>query len=134
MSAERRQQFNIRAGNTKLRLKDVQEEEDTRSTGSIEKETEEQLDNEIDNLSETDREDTEHMKALNKIIRYKNIIGYLFGMEMVFGFDCKQPKFLFACFVLFLSWVFVSYTVYIHYGTVRVLEPLCLYGLAISVS
>lgn len=134
LDAKRHDQCNIRTRRTNLQLS-IQREE-AGSSKSIVKVAEEKEENE--NLPKTDPEDTEQMRAFNKIVAFFDLCGQAFGMKIGFLPTWKKSfRYYFAVAYLCLVYTCLIYTAQLHYANgdiVRILEPLSSAGISISVS
>lgn len=74
---------------------------------------------------------------VGRMFNYFHIIGYIVGFEFNFEWKpLKCPRFYFSCLVYFTACFNEAYTVYLHYNNgdyIRILEPLALLGMIISV-
>lgn len=119
--------------NTNLLLKNVHFEEmaEQSSTGTIVTASE--------SLQEHQKaEDAEHMKLFEEIISFYALVSKLTGFEIKFNWRWEK-SFLFwiAILVIIAVYICIGYTMFDHYRNedyVRILEPLVISGLLISVS
>lgn len=83
-------------------------------------------------------EDTEHMKLFEEVVAFFALTSKVFGMKVIFNWPWKKTPLMWLSFIILTtSWVSAVYTVYIHClnnDYVRILEPLAVSGLLISVS
>lgn len=89
------------------------------------------------NVNDVKAEETERMKIYKKCMQIFHVLGFLLGIRVSHHWQ-PQKYFLFylTCFFLFFTGFSISYTVHIHVGNreyVRILEPLAIFGIFISV-
>lgn len=89
------------------------------------------------NLQDIRAEDTDQMKLYEQLYKFISFLGFIFGYR--FKYDWKPSRYAFYwfhAFTLLSGWFTIGYTVHIHYvngSYVRILEPISLTGITVSV-
>lgn len=120
---------NVQVEEAQTSVEFLSEEEETETTSTAETE---------ENFSKTNSSDIEHMRLLDQMIAFYSLLLNVLGIKVTLHWDWKkQPKFWSACF--FLSYYFTSvvYTACMHCingNPIRVLEPLTITGVGLSMA